>query len=325
MAWEKFLGQERAVSILKAYIRSGRIPNAFIFSGIDGIGKFSLAKEFAKALNCKEQKDTACDKCSNCIQIDKEIHPDLFIIRPAGRANLITIDMIRELEKFLNLSPQVGIKKIFIVDQADKMNEESSNAFLKNLEEPPLDSVIIFITSNPDNLLRTIKSRCQEIKFSALKRKVLRNILQERFNLSLLEAEYLASISQGSLSVALRFKDLDKEALIREINEFFANHNFSRVPDRQLSEQRAVLKDKLQTLVLFIRDLLLTRKELSELALFESSFSSVNLKMFRGGNAEDLIAKIEKLEYLYSALDSNVNPDLVYKIAKKIYYEVNVG
>jgi len=174
MAWNDFLGQDEAVSFLKAYVNSGKIPNALMFSGIKGVGKFSLAKEFAKACSCSESKSAISGKRLNCIQIEQEIHPDLFIIRPSGKADEITIDMIRELQHFLNLSPQTVARKFFIIDDADRMNIEASNAFLKSLEEPPLDSVIILVSSNLDSMLPTIKSRTQEVKLHPLTKDVIK-------------------------------------------------------------------------------------------------------------------------------------------------------
>ena len=321
MAWNDFLGQDEAVAFLKAYISSGRIPNALMFSGIKGVGKFSLAKEFAKVCNCAEGRLNACGKCLSCIQIEQEIHPDLFITRPSGKADEITIDMIRELQHFLNLSPQTANRKFFIVDDADKMNTEASNAFLKSLEEPPLDSVIILVSPNSDSMLLTIKSRTQEVKFHPLTKDVIKIILEKKFSIENAEAEYLAGISQGSMSNALKFKGLDVSEAVDAIASFLRPPEFLKSKGTELYEQRKVLKEKIEYLIFLLRDALYIRVGLPELVTLAGG---CDISAFQCRNVKDIIAKIEKLEYLYNALDSNVNPGLVYKVVRKIWQEAGI-
>mgnify|MGYP000220985528 CR=1 FL=1 len=321
MAWEDFLGQDEAVAFLKAYINSGKIPNAFIFSGIKGVGKFSLAKEFARACNCDKDELNACGKCLSCIQIEQETHPDLFITRPSGKGGEITIDMIRELQHFLNLSPQVAERKFFIIDEADKMNIESSNSFLKGLEEPPLDSVIILVSSNLNSLLLTIKSRAQEIKFHPLSKVVIKTILEKKFNFESTKADYLSGISQGSMYNALKFEGLDAFETIREIAFFLRPAEFLKEKGAELYEQRVALKERIEYVVLLLRDVLYLKTGLPELVILAKGYG---ISAFQCGNVKDIIAKIEKLEYLYNALDSNVNPGMVYKIVREIWQQAGI-
>jgi len=315
------LGQDEAVAFLKAYINSGKIPNALIFSGIKGVGKFSLAKEFAKVCNCAEGKLNACGKCLSCIQIGQETHPDLFITRFSAKADKITIDMIRDLQHFLNLSPQIADRKFFIIDDADKMNIEASNAFLKSLEEPPLNSVIILVASNLNNMLLTVKSRCQEVKFHPLTKDVIKTILEGKFNLKGSEANYLAGISQGSMFNALKFRGLDVLETVNAIASFLRPPEFLKAKGIELYEQRNVLKEKIEYLVFLLRDALYLETGVPELVILAKGY---DISAFRCSNAKDIIAKIEKLEYLYNALDSNVNPGLVYKIIRKIWQEAGI-
>lgn len=316
MAWSNFLEQERVIAILKSYLSSDRIPHALIFSGIEGIGKFSLAKEFAKACNCLKYEGDACDRCVSCLQIERQIHPDFFIIRPSGKSDEIIIDMIRELQRFLYLSPQTAQKKFFLIDEAERMNLEASNAFLKSLEEPPLDSVIILITTRVENLLLTIRSRCQEIKFHPLKKIVIQKILQEKYGIENSIAEYLASIAQGSVSRALEFKDKD---IYNEINNFFSPQILIKVKDLELSEQRRILKEKMEALLFLLRDSLMVNLGVPELTFINNYFKRYNTTKCRGKDIKDLIEKIEKLEYLYNALEANVTPQLIYNVGKQIW------
>ncbi len=107
MAWDKSIGQDKVISILKNYIKTGRASGSFMFSGLKGVGKFSIAKEFARACNCAEGRLNACGKCLSGIQIEQEIHLDMFITRPSGKADEITIDMIKELQHLYLLIQKV--------------------------------------------------------------------------------------------------------------------------------------------------------------------------------------------------------------------------
>ncbi len=136
-------------------------------SGDSGIGKRLAALNYAKALNCQTPVDSdACDRCISCRKIDGEIHPDVTTLLPEN--DELKIETIRRAEEILSLRPYEGKKKVLIVDDADKMNINSANAFLKTLEEPPDDSIIVLVSASPDRLPDTIRSRCMHVRFRPL-------------------------------------------------------------------------------------------------------------------------------------------------------------
>ncbi len=160
-------GQPKALRILSGTIKKNSIPTAILISGEIGTGKRFAANNYAKAINClNPTANDSCDRCISCKKIDAEIHPDVFLIEPEN--DEIKIDTIRKLEEKLYLKAFEGKKKIAIVDDSEKMNTSAANAFLKTLEEPPDNSVIILISSNEDFLPDTIKSRCVKIYFAPL-------------------------------------------------------------------------------------------------------------------------------------------------------------
>jgi DNA polymerase III subunit delta' len=178
MALRDVIGQDKAVNILLRTSRRGRIPSAYLFAGESGIGKKFTALNLAKALNCLSLTSypisgepdgvvtDACDECPSCRKIDSGGHPDVLLISPDS--GQIRIEEIRAVDDMLSLKALEGKYKVIITDDADKMNQYAANAFLKTLEEPPEDSLIILVSSNPDRLPDTIKSRCSRINFTPL-------------------------------------------------------------------------------------------------------------------------------------------------------------
>jgi DNA polymerase-3 subunit delta' len=281
------------------------------------VGKFSIAKELAKAINCQQSQNfTACDSCRNCLQIEKEIYPDLFIFRPQGKSEEITIDDIRELERYLGLTPQGGGMKFFIIDSAHRMNETAANAFLKSLEEPPLDSVIILITSLPDIFPDTIISRCQEVKFFPLKKSDVAFVLQNKYGWPQETAQSIAAVSQGSLDMALKIKELVQPHVWQELKDFFNDLQFLEDRRTPVHEKRRMIKEKMELLILLVRETLLLEAGIETGRVLQDSIPAAL------GDRKVLVEKIEQLEYLYNALDSNVSPELVYRLGGQIWQEV---
>ncbi|UCD34109.1 MAG: DNA polymerase III subunit delta' [Nitrospiraceae bacterium] len=231
MALKDIIGQERAIGILRGCIAKNRVPHALLFAGDEGIGKRLTAMNFAKALNCRGPAsgppDTmsaslfeetfpeafapetsapldACDACPSCTKMERGNHPDLFIIAPEGEGRQVTVSAIRQLEEALSYKPFEGAWKIAIIDDAEKMNQSAANAFLQTLEEPASRSVLILISSRPDMILPTIRSRCQRVSFSPLPLDTMSRLLQERFGHGeSTEARLLSVLSAGRLGYAL--------------------------------------------------------------------------------------------------------------------------
>jgi DNA polymerase III subunit delta' len=211
-------GNERAKRAIKRMLSLKRVPGVLLFSGEDGVGKKLFALEIAKALNCMSPEDfEACDRCSSCQRIaditypasddteaNKAIiwssHPDVGLIRTAGR--FIQVSQMRLLEKETNFRPYEGRVRFFIVENADTLNEASSNALLKTLEEIPPTSHIVLLTSKLAKLLPTIKSRCQIIGFSPVPRKEIEEVLKN-LNLTSDKLGVLACMAQGSIGRAM--------------------------------------------------------------------------------------------------------------------------
>lgn len=163
MRFENIIGNEKVKAILNKTIDTNSILHSYIFSGIDSIGKKMFAKEFAKSILCTSEENKPCGKCKSCVEFENDNNLELNIIEPDG--NTIKIDQIRLLQEKIYEKPIISNKKVYIINNSELMNTQAQNCFLKTLEEPPEFAVIILITSNENNLLSTIKSRCIKIKF----------------------------------------------------------------------------------------------------------------------------------------------------------------
>ena len=140
----KIIGHEIQLKKLKNIVDTDKVGNAYIFDGIDGIGKFTIAKEFAKGLLCINETIKPCGECSACRTFDET--NDLIIVEPDG--NMIKVDDIRKMKDELMLKPITSNRKIAIINNAEVMNEQAQNALLKILEEPPEYVTIILVTSS---------------------------------------------------------------------------------------------------------------------------------------------------------------------------------
>ena len=213
------IGNEPVKLTLRRLLKKGRVPNSLLFAGPDGVGKRQFAIEVAKAFLCVEPADgEPCGTCSACKRADVFVfpkseksddydlvffsdHPDLGTVIPFRRN--VRIGAIRALEREANFRPYEAQARFFIVDDAEKMADPAANALLKTLEEPAPTTYIILITSRPDSLLPTIRSRCQTVRFAPVAETEIEEFLIRDRAFSHDEARLAARASRGSVGRAL--------------------------------------------------------------------------------------------------------------------------
>lgn len=201
-SFSQILGQEKAVGFLKKVLRGDRIPHAYLFTGVNGVGKSTTAMALARAINCgTDISDEGCGDCVTCRQLASGNFPDIISLEPDGQN--IKIEQIRELNRSLNFKPVSGKYRITVIDRAEMMTEEAANSFLKTLEEPPHGNIIVLKVVDPLDLLPTIISRCQKVPFHPLTREVIRKYLVEQLDQDDNTAWLAAGISEGSLGRAV--------------------------------------------------------------------------------------------------------------------------
>ena len=223
--FDRILGNDAAKTSLTRMIDSGRLPNSLLFTGHEGVGKREFALEVARALVCTSTVDgQGCGKCSACERVVKfEIpkpekkddfkqvffsgHPDVGTVVAYNRN--ILVDAIRALEQEANFRPFEAKARLFLIDDADKMNDAASNALLKTLEEPPSTTYIILVTSKPEALLQTIHSRCQVVRFAPLTVDSVEAFLLNDKSYAAADASLAARMSKGSIGTAIGL-DIEK-------------------------------------------------------------------------------------------------------------------
>lgn len=216
MSFSDIIGHVHNIRVLQRSIERGRLHHAYIFSGPEGVGKRLIALSLAKALNCMDMETDFCGCCVSCKKIEAGNHPDVKIVEPDGQQ--IKIDQIRELQRDLQFRPFEGKKRVFIIDEADRMGLPASNSLLKTLEEPPRDSILILITANFHSILPTIVSRCQRLSFSSLPISDVERVLIDKKGSEAGTARIISSISEGSIGKALRE---DEDSIIEEREKVF--------------------------------------------------------------------------------------------------------
>ena len=202
--FDNIVGNEKIKKELTNTVLNKKTSHSYIFSGLEGIGKKLIAKEFSKMLLCLDENNKYCDKCKSCIEFNSNNNPDFNCIEPEG--NVIKINQIRQMQTKVQEKPIISKNKIYIINDADKMTQEAQNCLLKTLEEPPEFVTIILIGQNDNAFLSTIKSRCMILHFEAINNEDMKHFLSEKYkteNLTQTELEMF----QGSILKAINMKD----------------------------------------------------------------------------------------------------------------------
>jgi len=329
--FDRLTGNKRVKDLLARMLARERVPGALIFAGIEGVGKKLFAIELAKALNCLQPKEAqACDYCAACVRIERfkvsssgeaentksivwSDHPDVGLLRAANRT--FTIDQIRELESEIRFRPYEGKRRVLLIDAADKLNEASSNALLKTLEEMPATSHLFLVTSRHAALLPTIRSRCQTIRFAPLRADEIEQHLLENKKRSPPDARSVATLAGGSLAKAEGL-NLDeyrarRSATLELLDALAANKG--RVALLRAAEEWSDPKRKeeyetmLSTLEALVRDVWLLSLDPSSAMIVNADLREQLLKIAARVRSGQAASWLERIENTRRELAVNIN------------------
>ncbi|HEY0459978.1 MAG TPA: DNA polymerase III subunit delta' C-terminal domain-containing protein [Pyrinomonadaceae bacterium] len=333
--FDKLLGNNHIKEILRRMLAKERVPRSLLFAGIEGVGKKQFALELAKSFVClNPQNAEACDRCAACRRADKfsfpkaddkkdefervlfSEHPDIGVVIPYK--NGIPVDAVRDLEKEANFRPYEAKARIFIIDDADKLNsaqKNAANALLKTLEEPAPTTYLFLITARPDSLLQTIVSRCQTIRFAPVETKDIQQKILGTEKFSPVDAELVARLSAGSIGRALDF-DLEKfrarrETMLNALESLTGKANHlgllkigEEMNDARNKDDYEFYLEILQTL---IHDVWVFRQGADEKAFLNVDLRTPLQKLAQTATSRRLAAWLSEIENLRETLAVNVN------------------
>lgn len=359
MAWDDLLDQDRVVQALRGAIERDRVAHAYLFYGPDGVGKRAVAIEFARALQCERGEPDACGECNACSKVRRLIHPDVqvffpqpsdaemeeiveriqrlaknpyaavdFIRRPSltdatkqsNKQAFYSVDFVREvLQKISSYRPVEGRYKVVIITDADLFRQDSANAFLKLLEEPPPRTVFILTTNRPDRLLPTILSRCQKHRFDAISPEMIERVLVEKEGVEPETAAMLARMADGSYSRALDLMEnvelTANRALVVDFlrQSYAASKNLPALIDSLAGMGRDRVKGVLLLMQSWVRDLVLYDAAGDEARLVNVDQAESIRKFCTNLPHADLQAMVSLIEDAMRLVERNVHLFLVFK------------
>jgi DNA polymerase-3 subunit delta' len=340
--FDALTGNARVKAALKRMLVFDRLPGALLFAGEEGIGKKLFALEVARALNCRNPRDhEGCGACPACTRIGKlnypqrddaeewtqiiwTDHPDVGLVVAPKR--VLRVEQMRQIEKEANFRPFEGKARMFLIDEADKLNDASANALLKVLEEPPRTSHLILITARPAMLLPTILSRCQMIRFSPLTPAEIESHLIKNNLVDNKTARLRARAAGGSMGRALS-GDLvtftsQRKAMLKVLHALAVSDDRAQLlrSAEQLNEAqyKDEFEERLDVLETLIRDAWMLSLGVETRQLVNEDLSSELGEIAQkldSGRAADWILQIEDLrEQLIVNVNRKVTTDALFLV-----------
>ncbi|RQW86337.1 MAG: DNA polymerase III subunit delta' [Geobacter sp.] len=312
MSFSRIIGYDRNISLLRRALATGKLSHAYLFYGIDGSGMMDTAVALIEAIFCNGTD--GCGDCPTCRKVAGLRHPDLHHVRPDGA--FIKIDQIRELQKELSYRPFEAPKKACIIEDAEKMNISAANAFLKTLEEPSGNAILILITTRVDAVLPTVLSRCQQLRFPSLPTETIASQLRGK-GADEDSARIAAALAEGSVERAQEILEGDwlksRTLLLEKIAGLTPE---GIIPLLAAAEESAKDKESalhlMDLLNVFWRDVLLTHT--GSPAIVNTDLSSLIRSVSERNSLESVLEKLERIFRTRQALTRNTNPRLAVEV-----------
>lgn len=315
------VGQEQLKEHLKDAIRLNKVSHAYIINGERNAGKEFIAKIFAMALQCENPQDAEpCQECHSCRQALSGNHPDIIFLTHE-KPNTIGVDDIRsQINGDVAIKPYSGPRKVYIINEGEKMTVQAQNALLKTLEEPPEYVVILILTTNVDSLLPTVLSRCVVLNMKPAKDAQIRRFLMETMQVPDYKANICVAFARGNVGKAKllakseEFDKVKEEAvtLLKYISEMEINEIVTAI--KKINEYKFDVNDYLDILSVWYRDVLLFKATRDANGLiFREELQAIR-KVADKSTYEGIEKIIDALEKAKQRLSANVNFDLTMEL-----------
>lgn len=318
--FKDIVGNEQIIEHLQNAIVLGKVSHAYILNGPEKSGKMMIAEAFAMALQCEGEGEHPCLNCRSCRQAMDHNQPDIIYVSHE-KPNTIGVDDIRtQINNDIDIKPYSSRYKVYIVDEAQKMNQQAQNALLKTIEEPPAYAVILLLTTNADSFLQTILSRCITLNMKTVKAEVIRDYLMKQYKIPDYQADVCAAFSQGNVGKAIQlassedFGELKASVLqlMKRLDEIDVYEMTAAV--KQISEYKLVVNDYFDLMTIWFRDVLYMKatNDVNGLIFKDEVYDIKKQAAKRSYQGIETI--LQALETAKVRLNANVNFDLVIEL-----------
>ncbi len=321
--FKDILGNERLKEHFQTAVKQNKISHAYIIEGEKGSGKKMIAAAFAKILQCEDRKEEegengavkACGACTSCIQVEHKNHPDVIWVSHE-KAGVISVGEIREqIVNTMDVMPYKGPYKIYIVDEAEKMNLAAQNAILKTIEEPPEYGIILLLTTNRGAFLTTILSRCILLSVKPVEDTIVQKYLTKELHVPEKTAQFCAGFAMGNLGKAMDAALSEEFLELRQFSISVLQYIHEAQPYELVEKVKGLKKwkesvgDFLDILLMWFRDVLVLKlTDREEEMIFQDEYARIR-KQCVSISLEGLNTVLLEIEHTKARLRANVNFD----------------
>lgn len=318
--FDDIIGHEQIIEHLQNAIELDKVSHAYIINGEKGTGKMLIADAFAMTLQCEKQERIPCLKCRSCKQSLSGNQPDIIHVTHEKPGSISVEEIRTQLNSDIMVKPYSSPRKIYIIDEADKLTVQAQNALLKTIEEPPAYAVIVMLTSNADALLPTILSRCVLLNIKPVADKVLKRYLMERLKVPDYKADLSIAFARGNVGKAVALASSENFDLIKkdalDMLRYLEDMEIHEVVEwvKKISDYKLEINDFLDILMVWFRDVLLFKATNDvNMLIFKDEVQEIKKKAAHSSYSglEEIINAIEKAKV---RLNANVNFDLTIEL-----------
>ena len=314
------VGQEQLKEHLQNAIATNKVSHAYIINGERSAGKEFIARVFSMTLQCEKQETEPCGECHSCKQALGNNQPDIIYISHE-KPNTIGVEDIRsQVNADIGIKPYSSPRKIYIINEGEKMTPQAQNALLKTLEEPPEYAVILILTMNVDALLPTVLSRCVVLNMKPVPDVLVKKYLMEQLAVPDYKANICVAFARGNIGKAKmlasseEFEKVKDEAitLVKNINDMEISEIVNAI--KKISEYKFDVNDYLDILMAWYRDVLFFKatKDVNSL-VFKEEIQQI-MKMSDRSTYEGIDMIVDALQSAKKRLEANVNFDLTMEL-----------
>ena len=314
------LGHEQIIAHLQNAIEEDKVSHSCIFNVPEASGKMMLAEAFAMALQCEGEGKRPCLECRSCRQAADHNQPDIIYVSHE-KPNTIGVDDIRtQINNDIDIKPYSSRYKVYIVDEAQKMNQQAQNALLKTIEEPPAYAIILLLTTNADSFLQTILSRCITLNLKAVKEDKIKEYLMKHYQIPDYQADICAAFSQGNVGKAIQLASSEEfgelKASVLQLMKRLEDIDLYEMTGavKQIAEYKLSVNDYFDLMMIWFRDVLYLKatNDVDGLIFKDEVYDIKKQAAKRSYQGIETI--LEALEKAKIRLNANVNFDLVIEL-----------